>query len=449
MARLFGTDGIRGEAGVTPLDPATVRALGAAIGRVLASASGHPARVVLGRDTRESGPSLVADVARGLASAGALVRSAGVIPTPGVSFLARSGDFDAGVVVSASHNPWRDNGLKIFGAAGTKLPDELEAAVEAEAEAALAAAAPVPDRAPPPDEPALADRYLDWLADRGRAIAGELGGLDVALDCAHGAAHRAGPRLLQALGARVHALGCAPDGRNINEGCGSLHLEALASFVRREGCALGIALDGDADRALFVDHEGRTVDGDQVLLLAGLHLRERGALRGGAVVGTVMSNLGLERALAAHGLLLLRERVGDRFVLERMQAAGANLGGEPSGHVIFLDEAPTGDGLVTALQVLGAVRAAGVPLAELAARMPRCPQVLVNVRVRERVPLEHVPGYPALAADWAARLGDDGRMLVRYSGTERLVRVMVEGTNEALVGACAESLAGHLRDALA
>jgi phosphoglucosamine mutase len=456
MIRLFGTDGIRGAAGDAPLDARTMRALGVALARVLAKDLAHAGRFVVGCDTRESGPSIRAALASGLLAAGARVRSAGVLPTPGVSFLARSDDFDAGIVISASHNPWHDNGVKIFSAQGTKLPD----AVELRVEDALAAARDeeledTRDRqvarasgagACPADEPALAQRYADWLVARAIASHGPspLAGLFVVADCANGAASGLARDVFARLGARIEVLSDAPDGRNINDGCGSLHLGTLEAEVARRGADLGVAFDGDADRALFVTERGEAVDGDQVLLIATDALRARGRLRGTSIVGTVMSNLGLERALAARGLGLVREKVGDRHVLARLQQDGGNLGGEPSGHVIFLDEAPTGDGLLTALEVAAAMKQAGKPLSELAALMTRAPQVLRNVRVVARAPLEGIDGHAALVSLWEARLGDRGRVLVRYSGTEPLVRVMAEGVDAALVEDCVAQIAGNL-----
>jgi phosphoglucosamine mutase len=448
VSKLFGTDGIRGEAGRPPLDARTTQAIGRALAGVLAESQGHPPRVVIGRDTRESGPGLLADLVCGLRRGGATARSAGVIPTPGVSFLARSGDFDAGIVISASHNPYRDNGLKVFSTRGTKLPDALEEAVERRVAELLPTTTPGRDAGAPEDEPELARRHADWLVERGRAPGVSLDGLRACVDCAHGAASPVAADVLARLGVEVTPIGCSPDGRNINLGCGSLHLGELARAVVAGRAELGIAFDGDADRALFVDAGGQPVDGDQVLLIAADCLRGRGALRGGGVVGTVMSNLGLEKALADRGLALVREKVGDRFVLERMLRDGYNLGGEQSGHVIFLDEAPTGDGILTALQVLAAVRRSGRTLRELASALVRCPQVLHGVRVRTRVPLEEVDGYPALAEHWSRRLGGSGRILVRYSGTERLLRVMVEGTDGPLVEECAAALVAHLERVL-
>lgn len=448
MTKLFGTDGIRGRADEAPLDASTLRQIGRALGRVLARDLAHPARLVVGSDTRESGPRVLAALVGGLHEEGASVRSAGVIPTPGISFLARSADFDAGIMISASHNAWPDNGIKVFSSAGTKLPDALEDQVETE----LGNLPSAPSAASHGSitlrhEPTLAGAYARWLIDRGRA-AGGLSGMHVIADCANGAASAIAIDVLSQLGARAVALHAAPNGRNINDGCGSLHLGSLAQAVRDAGADAGVALDGDADRALFVTHDGQHVDGDHVLLIAAEALSQSGRLRGSAIVGTVMTNLGLEHALDERGLHLVRENVGDRNVLERMQRDGCNLGGEPSGHVIFLDEAPTGDGLMTAIQLLSAVRASGRTLADLASSLHRAPQVLRNVRVRARVPLEGVPGWTALLSRWTERFGSHGRVLVRYSGTEPLVRVMAEGADGSLVAECAEELATHLQGAL-
>ncbi len=442
---LFGTDGIRGEAGRPPLDEASVRAIGRALGVVLGAALDRPPRVAMGRDTRESGPDLVRWLADGLARSGATARSAGVVPTPAVAHLARQPEFDAGIMVSASHNPWRDNGIKIFSHGGVKLDDALERATEA----ALRELAPLPPSeaaSAPDDEPVLRDRHAAWLVDRFRPTGG-LGGLSVVVDSAHGAAAGLAADVLGSLGARVTAMGDAPDGRNINEGCGSVHPEKMAALVAEVGADAGVALDGDADRCILSDATGRIADGDNVLLACADALAASGRLAGGGVVGTVMSNLGLERALKARGLTLVRERVGDRSVLERMRRDGFNLGGEPSGHLIFLDDAPAGDGLLTALHVLTLV-ARGRSLAELADLLPRTPQVLRNVRVARRLPLDQVDGHAALINSWMGRLGDEGRVLVRWSGTEPLVRVMVEGTDPAVIAACAGEIAEHLLERL-
>lgn len=445
MGPLFGTDGIRGEAGRPPLDEASVLALGGALTNVLADELGRPPRVVIGRDTRESGETLLSWLAGGIVAAGGEARSAGIVPTPAVSLLARSSDFDAGIMVSASHNPWRDNGVKIFSHQGLKLDDRLERKVEERLRELLAGADALPR--PLADEEPLRHRHAEALLAHFRTR-DSLKDLSLVLDCAHGAASHLAGELLTALGARVHVLFADPDGRNINEGCGSVHPEVLAREVVARSADAGIAFDGDADRCILVDAKGRLVDGDHALLICAIDMTRRGTLRGGGVVGTVMSNFGLERALRARGLELVREKVGDRNVLERMQRDGYNLGGEPSGHVIFLDECPTGDGQLTALSVLEVAAASRTPLADLADALPRSPQVLVNVRVNERRPLEEIPGHDARVRAWSEKLGGEGRLLVRWSGTERLVRVMAEGSDEALVSECAEDIAFHLSVAL-
>jgi phosphoglucosamine mutase len=440
--RLFGTDGIRGEAGQAPLDRPTLLRLGAAVAAVMRTETQRPARIVLGRDTRESGPELLRALAEGLARAGASVRSAGVVPTPAISHLARTGDFDVGVVISASHNPWHDNGVKLFGGDGMKLRDGLEAEIERE----LAAVHRVPAgnaTEPPHDEEALRRVHADWLEQRGRSLGG-LADLRVVADCANGAASAFAEPLFRALGAEVTVRHATPDGRNINEGCGAVHPKALCGAVAEAGADLGVAFDGDADRAVFCDASGRLVDGDNVLLMAADALSATGGLRGGGVVGTIMSNHGLDEALSSRGLVLIRERVGDRNVLARMLETGCNLGGEPSGHVIFLDDAPAGDGQLTALHVMSIMQASGRTLEELAAALPRTPQVLRNVRVRNRLPLDEVDGHAARMSRWTHQLAGRGRVVVRWSGTEPVVRVMAEGHDERLVGACVDDIASHL-----
>ena len=376
--QLFGTDGIRGVAGEYPLDPATVHAFGMALGSDLRRAS-PDAAVLIGMDTRESGPWIAAQVAAGLAQQDVRAVSAGVITTPGVAYLTRSDSFTAGVMISASHNPYQDNGIKVFGDSGYKLPDEEEHLVEQEIfrHAGKAPGAPLPLV---PD-PVLAERYLDYLAS---TVAGGFDGMRIVLDCGNGAAFQLAPALFRRLGAEVHAICCEPNGRNINLGCGALHVESLRAAVLESGAGLGVAFDGDADRAIFVAGNGQIVDGDAVLLIAARALQAAGKLDGGQVVATVMSNLGLERALDREGIRLLRTPVGDKYVLEEMVRAGAVLGGEQSGHVIFRQFATTGDGLLTALRVLEIARNAGIGLDELTAGLEIYPQRLQNVRVRER-----------------------------------------------------------------
>jgi phosphoglucosamine mutase len=418
--KLFGTDGVRGMPGQFPLDDATVYALGLAVGALVRARGGG--RVLVGMDTRESSPRLAALVGAGVVASGAEVVNAGVLPTPAIAQLVPRLGFDAGVIVSASHNPFQDNGIKLVGRNGQKLPDQSELELEAEV---LRASASVPAHVPPlAVEPSLAELYLELLRAK---VPGErpLDGLTLVLDCANGAASRLAPELFGSLGARVVALHCAPNGRNINAGCGSLYPMSVAERVRGKPGTLGVAFDGDADRAIFATPAGNLVDGDGVLYVAAQHMLAAGTLRGSVVVGTLMSNLGLEHALAELGLQLVRVPVGDRYVVEEMLRRRANLGGEPSGHIIFLDDGPTGDGLLTALKVAHWVVEKG-PLEMHLRGLRYCPQKLLSVAVRARPPLETLGSFPALLQQAEAALDGRGRVVVRYSGTEPVVRVMVE-----------------------
>ncbi len=440
MPKLFGTDGIRGVAGESPLDAATIYAVGRALG-IFLQRRGARGNVLLGEDTRESSPWVTSYLAGGLHAAGAKAVSAGVLPTPAIAHLVRSQNFVAGVVVSASHNPYRDNGIKLIAPTGTKFPDETEAEIEDLIHSSLARSANPAAQAPPIDL-TLVGAYADWLRTRAGS---DLKGMHLVVDCANGAATRAAPALLRSLGARVTAIHAAPDGRNINADCGALHPEAMRQKVVEVGAELGVAFDGDADRAIFATRTGRIVDGDAILLIAARWLTQQGKLRGNTVVGTVMSNLGLEVALRPLGLKLARAPVGDRYVFEEMNRLGANLGGEQSGHIIFLDDAPTGDGLLTALQVCSIVRATGNSLDELAADLKPFPQILVNIPVREKIPFEQLPAVQDRIQEAGAALGDRGRILVRYSGTELLVRVMVEAESPADVERWATHIATSIR----
>jgi len=431
----FGTDGVRGDA-ATDLDSSSVAALGRAVAQALGAK-----RFLIGRDTRASGPRIEAAFAAGLAAAGAGARSLGVMPTPAIAFTAAREGMPA-VIVSASHNPWSDNGLKIVGADGRKCTDAQEDAIEA----ASAGSAPV---AVPP-EPALsfgADARAEaaYRSHLLGALGGRsLDGLRVVLDCANGAAFRVGPEVLREAGAEVTAINADPDGRNINDGCGSTHPDALRSEVVARGADLGLALDGDADRVLAVDERGELVDGDQIIVMTACDLHDRGELPGPGVVVTVMSNLGLRRALASAGIEVAETPVGDRHVVAAMHELGYAVGGEQSGHVIYAAHATTGDGLLTGAFVCDLVRRSGVPLSELAARMTRYPQVLVNVRVAQRAELDaSAPLRDAIRAE-TERLGDEGRVLVRASGTEPVVRVMAEAATEDE----ATQAAARLRDAV-
>lgn len=428
---LFGTDGIRGVAGEFPLDPPTVYAVGWALGEWARGRSRQP-EVVIGMDTRESSPSLAGLVAGGLRRAGVQSRFAGVITTPGVAYLAKTGDFVAGVMISASHNPYRDNGIKVFDHSGYKLPDEIERALEREI-FRLRDSGVAPESCDLAVESELAQRYLDYLASTG----GRFEGVSMVVDCGNGSASRLAPELFAKLGARVHAICCEPDGRNINLACGALYPERLQAEVLARKADLGVAFDGDADRAIFVASSGRIIDGDLVLYICGRAWLEKGWLGSAngrpVIVATIMSNLGLEKAVRSWGAELIRTPVGDKYVLEEMLRRNAQLGGEQSGHVIFRRYATTGDGLLTALRVLEVMRETGASLDELAAGFQLFPQRVTSIPVKARVPLEEIAAVQQ-AIDRARRsLGDSGRVLVRFSGTELKARVMVEGPDPALV----------------
>jgi phosphoglucosamine mutase len=428
VKRLFGTDGVRGVAGEFPLDDATVERLGASLATVLGR-DGHAPRILIGRDTRASGPAIEAALKRGIAGSGGKAESGGVLTTPGIACVTRELGYDAGVVVSASHNPYRDNGIKIFSRDGFKLPDAVEMEIE---RLTLDGGVPAHKgtladaQAAPESTASLARRYLDWL--RGSVPpATSFQGRRIVLDCAHGAASDLAPRLFQSLGAEVFTLHASPDGRNINEGCGALHPEELANEVRRQKAFLGLAFDGDADRCLPVDASGRILDGDYVLCLMARDLKRAGRLKGNAIVGTVMTNLWLERSLKEDGVRVARAPVGDKYVLEEMQKDDLVLGGEQSGHVIFLERATTGDGVLTGLLLSEYLQRTGFDLAGWAGTIAPCPQVLVNVKVKSRPPLlEHPVIGPAIVEE-ERRLAGRGRVLVRYSGTEPKARIMVEG----------------------
>ena len=439
--KLFGTDGVRGVAGVFPLDPPTISRLGQALVDLLEK-KGLGARLLIGRDTRESGPWMERALARGVRAAGGEAVSAGVIPTSAVSYLTKTHGFSAGAVISASHNPFEDNGIKVFSPQGIKIPDAWELEIEADV---LGGRGRLPGHEADVDiDPRLAGDYVDYLAGLVPGLKAP-GGIKVVLDCANGASSVLGPRLLGRLGFAVEAFRAAPDGRNINAGCGSLHPESLAARVRETGAAIGIALDGDADRALWVDGDGGLLSGDHTLFIQAVHMQGTGKLRSKDVVATTMSNMGLERALEARGLGLVRTKVGDKYVHEEMVARGANLGGEQSGHTIFLDDLPTGDGLLTALRMLEVLTERGGTLASLAEGMVAFPQTMVNVRVRKKPEFSEYPEIVAAVEVTKATLGRDGRIDLRYSGTEPLARVMVEARDRAAVDSCATLVAAAVR----
>jgi phosphoglucosamine mutase len=434
--RLFGTDGVRGTAGTYPLDPVTVRRLGAAIVRALPNGS-RRARLLVGRDTRESGTWIEAEFAHGAAGEGAQVTSAGVVPTPAIAYLTRCDGYDAGVVISASHNPYQDNGIKIFSGTGEKFTERVERQVEEiVADQSWHVPAGTADDVTGAN---LVDLYLDHLC----AVwpdASALAGLTIAIDCANGATTSVAPELFRRLELKTIVMGNQPDGRNINLNCGSTHPDQLVEAVKSSGAHIGVAFDGDGDRAIFVDHRGRIVNGDAVLLMCGRQLKNEGRLRRDTIVATVMSNLGLQIALTGLGITMVRTAVGDKYVMEEMQSRGASLGGEQSGHIIFSDYLFTGDGLCTALNVLRTVALSGRSLADLADDLVTYPQVLLNVRVRERVDLQSVPAIAETIQRVEARVADQGRLLVRYSGTEPLLRVMLEGQDENEIRALAQEI---------
>jgi phosphoglucosamine mutase len=456
MKKLFGTDGIRAVAGQSPLDPATVYA----VGRALAHHLGESPRVLLGMDTRESSAWIATTLTAGLTSAGAAVESAGVITTPAIAFLTKSRRFSAGVVISASHNPWQDNGIKLFGPDGFKLPDATELAIEEEIFRQLAA-----NSDPNPDVPGIAsetrnqapevneaDRaeYVRFLLEAAPELS--LAGKRIVVDCANGAASAVAPQLFAELntrgGGEVHLTHASPDGRNINEHCGALHPAVVAREVVVQNADLGITFDGDADRALFADRHGNVVNGDAVLLLAARDLQARGLLENATIVATTMSNMGLEAALKRSSIKMLRAPVGDKYVLEQMLATGAPLGGEQSGHIIFSGRSTTGDGILTALLLLDIVHRSGKSLDELLADLKTFPQVIVNVKVREKRPLEAIPTVAAAILAAETELADSGRVVIRYSGTEALARVMIEAESEPRMRHHADTIAAAIRTEL-
>ena len=443
--RLFGTDGVRGKAGVYPLDHVTVRRVGAALVRALPHGTESP-HLLIGRDTRESGTWIEAELAHGARGEGASVTSLGVVPTPAVAYLARAfEEYDAGVVISASHNPFEDNGIKVFSGRGEKFTEKVEREVEA---IVADRSWRVPDGAPMEVPGAvLIESYLEHL----RAVLPEpslFRGFTLAVDCANGAMTTVAPHLFRSLGLETVVIGDRPNGRNINLHCGSTHPEQLAATVVRSGASLGVAFDGDGDRAIFVDHRGRIVKGDAVLLMCARHLQRKGRLPGDAIVATVMSNIGLDVALRDSNIGIVRCPVGDKHVMEEMLARGIALGGEQSGHVIFSDYLYTGDGLCTALHVLQTIAASGRTLSELADDLVNYPQVLLNVRVRDRVDLTAVPAVADAIGRVEARVAGHGRLLVRYSGTEPLLRVMLEGRDEHEIRAWAQEIVDVVKQEL-
>ena len=430
MKALFGTDGIRGEAGQFPLDPATVTAIGFSLASHLAASGARP-RIITGRDTRESGASIEQALIDGASRAGAECLSAGVITTPGVAFVTRKEQAAAGVVISASHNPYHDNGIKIFAPSGRKMDDAVERLIEADVFNKIEVPAAVSgSHSSTEAEEQLREEYLSFLGDEiGKGL--DLNGLTMVVDCANGASSALAPTLFERLGANVIAINATPDGRNINRDCGSLHIDSLRAKVVSEHADLGVAFDGDADRSLFVDGEGNFVDGDATLWALATYLKAHGQLKGDVVVATVMSNIGLEIAFRSADIKLERTDVGDKYVLEELLRLNASLGGEQSGHIILPDLSLAGDGMITTLCLLRALNASRKTLAEMTAGFKRYPQILLNVRVRQKVPFGELASVQAEVRKVEELLSQQGRLLLRYSGTEPLARVMIEGENQA------------------
>lgn len=445
MRKLFGTDGVRGVANLEPMTSETAMQLGRAAAHLFMRRAGRH-QIVIGKDTRVSGYMLESALISGICSMGVDVLVVGPMPTPAVAFLTRSLRADAGVMISASHNPYQDNGIKFFSNDGFKLPDDIEARIEE-----LIVSNEISHLRPTADAIGKAfriddaeGRYIEFVK---RSLPKDLDfqGIKLVVDCAHGAAYKVAPKVLRELGAKVEAIGIQPDGMNINAGCGAVHPEVLQKAVREHGAHIGIALDGDADRAIFVCEKGNVINGDHIMAALGLDLHRNGQLAKQTVVGTVMSNFGLEIALSKAGMTLARTAVGDRYLLERMLADGYNFGGEQSGHFIFLDHNTTGDGLISALQVLSLMKRTQKPLSELAQAMMAVPQVLLNVKVSRKPKLETVPDLEQAIRAGERRLNGSGRVLVRYSGTESLLRIMVEGERDALIHEVADQLAQVVR----
>jgi phosphoglucosamine mutase len=443
--KLFGTDGVRGTAGVYPLDHETVARLGAALVRAMRS-GGRPLRFLVGRDTRESGDWIERELGRGVHSEGGAITSAGVIPTPAIAYVTRALQFDAGLVISASHNPYADNGIKVFSGRGEKFTEDLERHVESII-ADESWRVPGDGALPAVERTDVIDAYI---AHALLALPNpeRLQGLKMAIDTANGATTTVAPRLFKGLGFDVTVIGDSPDGRNINLDSGSTHPESLAALVRDAGHRLGVAFDGDGDRAIFVDHAGTIVDGDAVMLLCARHMQSQGRLNGDAVVATVMSNIGLEIALKESGIELVRCPVGDKHVMEEMLKRNISIGGEQSGHIIFSDHLFTGDGIATALAVLRVIADTGRELADLASELVTYPQVLVNVHVKEKKDLRHVPPIAAAMDRVERLLAGQGRLLVRYSGTEPLLRVMIEGRDQHEIQGWAREIADTVKEHL-
>lgn len=448
MKKLFGTDGIRAEAGIFPLDEKTIEIIGDSLARQFGEKLGRKPRFITGRDTRESGAWIENAFCRGANAAGAVCESAAVITTPGVAFLTKKFDFDAGIVISASHNPFQDNGIKIFLPTGKKIDENIEAAIEKDifekSETGIERSETEVKTEKACD---FQNIYLDYLANQFKTLS--LANFKIVMDCANGAVSDLAPKLFEKFGAKITAINYQPDGKNINENCGSLHLEKLQKKVLEENADFGVAFDGDADRSLFVDEKGNLVDGDAVLWIMANHLKSQGKLNNQTVVATVMSNVGLEVALNKQNITLLRTAVGDKYVLQKLLETNSSVGGEQSGHIIFPNQSLVGDGMFTALRLLEALSENGKSLSEMTDGFTQFPQILVNVKVREKLPFEEVKEIAENARKIEKELGAKGRLLLRYSGTENLARVMIEGENQTRIEAQANYLAGIIKSSLA
>lgn len=445
MGKHFGTDGVRGRAGEFPLDERTVSIIGRSLARQFEASLGRKPRFISGRDTRESGQAIEGAIHAGVAAEGGQISSAGVITTPGVAFLTGAEGYDAGIVISASHNPFEDNGIKVFLPSGKKLDSSIEKLIEEDIEAGeIAPVAPIvlnEDLVEGFDE-----KYLEHL--RSAAEGSSLSDFSIVLDCANGAAYDLAPKLFRSLGAEVLVINDSPDGRNINKDCGSLHLDALSATVVEAGFDLGIAFDGDADRVLFVDHKGSVVDGDATLWILATEMAEKDRLANRKVVATVMSNIGLEIAFRSRDIDLIRAKVGDKYVLEELIRTGSVVGGEQSGHIIFPERSLVGDGMATAVLTLSSLARRGLSLCDAVAGFQRFPQVLVNVAVKEKRPFEEVRAIAEAAVGLEKEMAENGRLLLRYSGTENLARVMIEGVDQDDIERKAAALADIIRENL-
>jgi phosphoglucosamine mutase len=444
MKKLFGTDGIRAAAGEFPLDQKTIETVGNSLARQLTEKLGRSPRIIAGRDTRESGEWIERAFCMGAAAAEADCESAGIITTPGVAYLTKKFHFDAGVVISASHNPYQDNGIKIFLPTGKKIDESIEREIEKDIYG-VAVENQVTGELGEIDVRAedYQESYLDYLADEFKTL--DLSAYKIVIDCANGAACRLAPKLFSRFGAEIISINDKPDGKNINDNCGSLHLEYLQAKVSEEKADFGVAFDGDADRSLFVDEQGNLVDGDAVLWIMANHLEKKGKLKNQMVVATVMSNIGLEIALESKNMKLVRTDVGDKYVLAELLRTDSDIGGEQSGHIIFPFHGLVGDGMLTALFLLEAVRESGKTLSQLTEGFRRFPQTLVNVKVREKLPFEEIAEIKAASRAIENQLGGKGRLLLRYSGTENLARIMIEGENQTEIEAQANHLAEVIR----